>query len=308
MSSFGSVNVYCTYEMKLFWWKQHSTPNVNQKDFPVTSRCTWWTQRMYQSLAAPPPSCTPSPSSTSTITPMWSWRSTRTWWCGPVAATDNQGPWLAGKGLQLDLQTPAPCPDVHPDRSGSIILAVSKHPTNSKICLVGTSDKVTPYGWHLEATSPHFGASSGCGVFVSWVCRWMTVCVFVGKRECFSLYIMWLWRCVYECLRGYCTFSPAERARTKLNGYGTSPCAAFFSSLTKRKISVDRFSEERCDSDRWQTSHHPWGIILSTISDIIFSAVNPDHVLLNKWHVGVSWFIFPSSFQQFFLLKPYLPS
>lgn len=59
--------------------------------------------------------------------------------------------------------------------------------------------------------------------------EWMTVCVCVCGGEAFkhlSLYIMCLLKCVYECLRGYCTFSLPERV--KLNCRGTSQSAAFF--------------------------------------------------------------------------------
>lgn len=54
-------------------------------------RCTWWTLRMCQSRAAPPPNSTPFQCFTSTTTPTSSWRSTKTWWCAPAAATDPAG-------------------------------------------------------------------------------------------------------------------------------------------------------------------------------------------------------------------------
>lgn len=64
--------------------------------FLFTFRCTWWTQRMCQSHVAPPPSSTPSPCCTSTTTPTSYWRDTRTWWCGPAAATDICFRWMWG--------------------------------------------------------------------------------------------------------------------------------------------------------------------------------------------------------------------
>lgn len=75
------------------------------------------------------------------------------------------------------------------------------------------------------------------GLFTSWVCKWVNDCVCVGRRECLSLYIMCLWKCVYERQWGYCTFSLTVRARAKLNCRGTSQSAAFFpfSSPTKTK-------------------------------------------------------------------------
>lgn len=52
-------------------------------------RCTWWTLRMCQSHVAPPPNSTPFQCSTSMTIPTSFWRSTKTWWCAPAAATDT---------------------------------------------------------------------------------------------------------------------------------------------------------------------------------------------------------------------------
>lgn len=57
------------------------------------------------------------------------------------------------------------------------------------------------------------------------------------------MYIMCLLKCVYECLRGYCTFSLAERAEAKLICCGTSQSAAFF-PLRHKKYTEDQFSQE----------------------------------------------------------------
>lgn len=60
---------------------------------------------MYRSHAAPLPNSTPYPCSSLTTTPTSSWRSTRTWWYAPVAATDTCEKWLYafGRGSpQLD--------------------------------------------------------------------------------------------------------------------------------------------------------------------------------------------------------------
>ena len=98
---------------------------------------------------------------------------------------------------------------------------------------------MAPNVCHLQATSPYSSveppsclssSSISCGVFTSWVCKWVNdwVCVCVGRMmECLSLYIM----CVYERRRGYCTLPFIERTRAKLNCCGTNPTAAFTSLL-----------------------------------------------------------------------------